>query len=157
MDTENITLNENIDTASERTTPYEVDRDFEKEFEDTCKEVAYYQGDSERTTLDGEWTESELKDDVYDETVKILNGHGGVKGWLEVNKGRAVKDVQMTKAEFIANKIADTYDLVVVYNNVADKHRNDEHRMFGIHYFDELVHIEVNKILKANLAANNQK
>ena len=46
----------------------------EKEFRVKVEEIAYYQGDLERTTLDGEWTESELKDCLWDEANKFING-----------------------------------------------------------------------------------
>lgn len=123
----------------------------EKEFREAVEEVSYYQGEVERTTLDGEWTESDLKDDVYDETLKILNGIDEQPGWLEKHKGRAVKDEDLTKPEFIVTHICDNHDLIEVYNKCYDLNRNQKPMKFGIHYFDMAVRAEVNKILKENL------
>lgn len=50
----------------------DYDRAAEEEFKIKCEEIAYYQGDIERTTLDGEWTEQELKDNLWDEANKLL-------------------------------------------------------------------------------------
>lgn len=125
---------------------------FEKEFKNKVLEVAYYQGDIERTTIDEEWTESELKDDIYDETRKILHGEpGGKSGWLASNIGRAVHNSDLLTAEFIVENICERYDLIEVYNRAYDLHRNDKPMKFGIHYFDEVVKKEVLKILKNNL------
>lgn len=129
----------------------DYDRAFEEEFKNKVMEVAYYEGNVEKTTIDGEWTESELKDDMYDETLKILNGYDNKKGWIELNKNRPVYDKDLLLPEFIVNNICDRFDLVEVYNKAYDIHRNDKPMLFGIHYFDELVHAEVNKILNNNL------
>lgn len=123
----------------------------EEEFRRKVTEMAYYQGDQERTTIDGEWTESELRDDVYEEANKILNGTKDSKGWVEKNKFRAVKDETLLLPEFLTEDICSRYDLIEVYNRAYDKHRNDKPMLFGIHYFDDLVVAEVNKTLKENL------
>lgn len=125
----------------------------EKEFANKCQEVAYYQGDQERTTIDGEWTESELREDVETEALKILNGTNGKKGWLEKNKDAALYDKDLLHPEFIATNICDRFDLIEVYNAAYNKHRNDKPMLFGIHYFDELAVAEVNKVLKNNLVS----
>jgi hypothetical protein len=132
----------------------DYERAAEEEFKAACQEMAYYQGNVERTTIDGEWTESELKDDVWDMTDKVLKGTKDKKGWLELNANRAVKDSDLTKTEFITTDICDRYDLIEVYNRAYDIHRNDKPMLFGIHYFDDLVVAEVNKILKNNLVTN---
>jgi len=129
----------------------DYERAFEDEFKNKIEEIAYYQGDQERTTIDGEWTEEELKDDVYSEALKILNGDKQTKGWLELNKGRALKDTNLDKPEFIVTNICDRFDLVEVYNRAYDIHKNDKPRLFGIHYFDELARADVKKVLKENL------
>ena len=123
----------------------------EREFRAKVEEIAYYQGNIERTTIDGEWTESELKDDLWDEANKILNGDKSQKGWVEKHSGRAMRDNDLCKVEFLVEDICTRYDLVEVYNRAYDMHRNDKPMKFGIHYFDELARAEINKTLKANL------
>ena len=123
----------------------------EKEFREKCWQASAIYGHTERTTLDGEWTESELKETMLDEIAKILHGTKDKKGWLELNKHRAVKDQNLLHEEFIVTDICDSYDLIEVYNRAVDKHRNDQPRLFGIHYFDELVKLETEKVLKNNL------
>ena len=44
---------------------FDIDKSIEDEFKRRCTEIAMYQP-SVRTTLDGEWTEEELREDVYD-------------------------------------------------------------------------------------------
>jgi len=123
----------------------------EEEFRAKVEEIAYYQGNIERTTLDGEWTESELKDDLWDEANKILNGTNGHDGWVAKHSGRIFRDSDLLLPEFVVNNICDRFDLVEVYNRAYDLHRNDKPMKFGIHYFDELARAEINKVLKENL------
>lgn len=123
----------------------------EKEFRDKIEEIAYYQGDIERTTLDGEWTESELKDCLWDTAHKYLHGENGKTGWLAFCLGRAIKDESLLKEEFIVEDICSRYDLIEVYNKLLDMHRNDKKKLFGIAYFDQISQEEVAKLLKNNL------
>lgn len=134
---------------------YESQEDYElaaeREFEGTVEEIAYYQGDLERTTLDGEWTESELKDDLWDEANKVLNGTKDTVGWLEKHKNRALRDPDLCKVQYLVEDICNRFDMIEVYNKVVDIHRNDEHKLFGIAYFDQIARAEVEKTLKNNL------
>ena len=59
----------------------------ENDFQRAVEELGYYQVDNERTTIDGEWTESDLKEDVLDEAYKLL--HTENTGWLVKNKNKA--------------------------------------------------------------------
>lgn len=127
----------------------------EEEFRRKCWEASSIYGSVERTTLDGEWTEEELKETMLDEIAKILHGDKTNKGWLEINKHRAVKNKDFLHEEFICTNICDRFDLIEVYNRVVDLHRNDKPRLFGIHYFDQIVHKEVNKMLKENLISGS--
>jgi len=129
----------------------EYEKAAEEEFRNKVQEVAYYQGDIERTTIDGEWTESELKDDVYTEAKKMLDGQNGKQGLAEKYKHRAMIDRDLLLPEYLSTYICDKYDVIHVYNGLMDRHRNDEKKLFGIHYFDEAVRIEVEKTLKENL------
>lgn len=123
----------------------------EKEFRAKVEEIAYYQGDIERTTLDGEWTEDELKDDLWDEANKFLNGTDGSNGWVAKHKGRAMIDPDLCKVQYLVEDICTRYDLIEVYNKVVDAHRNDEKKLFGIAYFDQIARAEIEKTLKKNL------
>ena len=130
----------------------DFERAQEEEFRNKVEEIAYYQGDS---TIDGEWTESELKGDIYDEAHMILHGEPGKNtGWLAFNLGRAVYDNDLLKEEFIVENICERYDLIEVYNRAYDLHRNDKPMLFGIHYFDELARAEIKKLLKNNLVTH---
>ena len=130
---------------------YESEEDYQKAFEEEfrakCEMVNTYYGSRERTTLDGEWTHEDLKDDLWSEAKKILRD----EGWLKKHEGRAFKDRDLLHEEFIVEDICGRYDLIEVYNRAYDKHHNDEHRKFGIHYFDEVARAEILKVLKNNL------
>ena len=134
----------------------DYDKAAENEFRIKCEEVAYYQGDRERTTLDGEWTESELKDDLWDEANKFLNGDKNTAGWLESHKGRAMRDPDLCKVQYLVEDICNRFDMIEVYNKVVDMHRNDEHKLFGIAYFDQIARAEVEKTLKQNLITGDK-
>lgn len=123
----------------------------ENEFRAKVQEFAMYQGNAERYTLDKEWTEDELKEDVMDEALKLLNGTNGSDGWLAKTKGRAKRDKDLDYPEFLANRVIDEYDLIEEYNKQLDKHRNDEVKKFGIHYFDDWCIKIMTKLLKENL------
>lgn len=125
----------------------------EEEFRNKVEEIAYYQGDVERTTIDGEWTEEELKDDVWNEAHKLLNGTNGEKGLTELYSGRALINKELIKVDYLVEYICNKYDLIEIYNKAYDMHRNDKPRLFGIHYFDELARGEIKKVLKDNLAS----
>lgn len=133
------------------TSKEDYDKAAEEEFRVKCEEIAYYQGDLERVTLDGEWTESELKDDLWDEANKFLKGTKDFKGWLATHKGRAMRDPDLCKVEYLVEDICSRYDLIEVYNKVVDIHRNDEKKLFGIVYFDQIAIAEIEKTLKQNL------
>lgn len=123
----------------------------EKEFRQAVETLGYYQGDTERTTIDGEWTETDLREDVLDEAHKLLNAEK--TGWLAKNAGRAVLNKDLLHAEFLCEEFCTEVDLIEIYNKQYDLHRNDSERKFGIHYFDEYIVKEMTKILKGNLLA----
>lgn len=137
-------------TVSEKIGLTEEELKAEKEFREKVEEIAYYQGDAERVTLDGEWTEDELKGDVEDEAYKILEGD---KGWVESHKFCALRNKDLTHVEFLVNTFCDENDLIALYNSAVDEHRNDSETMFGIHYFDQKVHSKLLKMLSENLLA----
>ena len=130
---------------------YESEEDyqiaFEKDFREKCKMINEQSKRIERTTLDGEWTYDELKDDIWSEAKKILRD----EGWINKHKCRAFKDNDLLHEEFIVEDICNRYDLIEVYDRAYETHRNDKTIELGIYYFDELARAEVLKILKNNL------
>lgn len=140
-------------TVNEKMGLTEEELKAEKEFREKVEEVAYYQGDKERVTLDGEWTEEELRGDVEDEVSKLLNGTNVTKGWIENHKFCVLKNPDLTHVEFLVNAFCDENDLIEVYNTAVDEHRNDSEKLFGIHYFDQKVRAKLVKMLSENLAA----
>ena len=129
----------------------DFDIKMEKEFRAKVEEFYYYQGDKERYTLDGEWSESELKGSIADEAMKLLQGDKTSPGWIVKTSGRAKIDKDLEFPEFLANKIIDENDIIEKYNSLVDKHRNDPKVKFGICYFDEWCIKEMTKILNNNL------
>ena len=123
----------------------------EDEFEKAMKSVGYYTGNVERATLDGEWTEGELKDDLWGVTKELLNGKDGHKGWLDKHIGRALIDSELCKIDYLVEKVLDENDLIEVYNKEVDKHRNDEEQRFGVYYYDKKIRSIIERILNNNL------
>lgn len=111
-----------------------------------CETSMY--GSVERTTLDNEWTEKELSENVDDECIKLL------PTYEQKYKNRAMYDTNLLKPPYMAEKIKNENDLIEVYNTCYDKHRNE--RMFGIHWFDEWIEEQINKILKNNLVGSRK-
>ena len=50
---------------------FDINKAVEDEFARRCTDIAMYQP-SVRTTLDGEWTEEELREDVYDVCIETM-------------------------------------------------------------------------------------
>ena len=108
---------------------------------------SHYYGSRERTTLDGEWTESELKDNVWDDCNKAINE------WKERNKNKvlALYDEDLLLPDFLSEMICTEEDLIERYNKLANKHRLDEKRLFNIAYFDNWCADIAGKKLKNNI------
>ncbi len=116
----------------------------EKAIRDYNEMSSSYYSSQNRTTLDGEWEYDELLGVLTDETDKK------VKEFNEKNQFRAVKDKELTYTEFIVNKICDEHDLIELYNDEYDKHRNDTEKVFNIHHFENRVHSIIDRIFKDN-------
>jgi hypothetical protein len=130
----------------------EYNEAFDKDLADKIEMLSYYQGEVERETLDGDWTETELKEDLEDIVMKVLHGEvSNSTGWLSKHKCSAVKNKELLHDEFVYNAILEDNDLIEVYNSAVDRHRNDEHKLFGIHYFDEEITKKVMSVLNNNL------
>lgn len=110
---------------------------------DDIEEVVMNQGDEERTTLDDEWTEEELRGDVYDECTKILTKVA------PKHNTRAMYDSNLLKVPYLVEDICNEYDLIEEYNKQYDKHRHEN--KFGIHYFDDWLRSVINIKLAQNL------
>ncbi|MBO5388661.1 MAG: hypothetical protein J6A59_11070 [Lachnospiraceae bacterium] len=121
----------------------DFERKQEEEFRAKCEEFAYYQGNRQRVTIDREWTEEDLKDEVKDEVFKI------VQEWNSKHIGRAVYNTDMLLDAYVAETIINGIDLIETYNREYDKHKNE--KRFGIHYFDEWLKKELVKQLNKNL------
>ena len=123
---------------------YEIDIEFEDEFESKCQEIAMYQS-FPRMTIDREWEEDELRDDIYDVCIEVMT-HDLLKKY----KYCAVKDINLLSpyymAEYTLNQIDDVVEL---YNKEYDKHRNEKY--FGIKWYDEAIRSMILKNLKENL------
>lgn len=139
------------DTDLETLLKHQMEMDIDES--DDSYGLSYYQGDNERLTLDREWTEQELRDDVWDEANKILNGHDGKKGWLDRNKDRAFHDKDLVKVEYLVENILTEIDVIELYNKEVDKHRNDTDKLFGIAYFDKAIQSKIERTLKQNLVS----
>ena len=127
----------------------DYDKAFEEEFRNKIEEIAYYQGNIERTTIDGEWTESELKSDIYDEVKAVLEK----EGYAEKFKYIALRDRDLLKTQYLTEYLCNNFDVIETYNKNYDKHRNDKPMKFGIHYFDEAVRRQIKITLDANRLA----
>ena len=123
----------------------------EKEFRDKVIEVNNIYCSTEVTTLDGEWTLEDLKDDVYSEAKRILTPDSK---WVKEASSRAMYDKELVLVQYMAEHISEQYDLIEVYNKAYAKHVNDTNRLFGIHYFDEEINKLIVKALKDNLVTN---
>ena len=119
----------------------------EEEFRKTVESIAYYEGNTERTTLDGEWTESELIENIRDEAMILLE-----KEKKELI-AKACYNKDLLLPEFLSDKLINEIDVIEEYNKLVDKHRHDAVKCFGIQYFDKYIISEMRKILKDNLVS----
>lgn len=125
----------------------ELDKEYESEFAQKCREVqGYYSAPAERSTLDGEWTESELQADIYDVCVEVMT-----EQLIKRYDGRAIRDQNLLKLQYMAEQIAGEVDVVELYNKEYDKNRNKN--MFGIIFYDEAIKSIILKKLKENLVS----
>lgn len=111
--------------------------------------MTIYQGGEDRVTLDKEWTEEELIDNIYDECTKLL------PLLQEEYKNRAVYNTDLYKPQYLAEKIrAESDDLIEIYNKCVDAHRNDN--KFGIYWFDQWISKQVTRIITNNLVGGKK-
>lgn len=129
----------------------DLDERAEQEFRTKCEEFAMY-GHVERTTLDGEWTEEDLRDDIFDVCAEVMT-----EKLLKDYEHRALHNRDLLKKQYMADTILnDIEDVIELYNTEVDKHRasfETEH-YFGIHWYDEAIKKMVIKKLKENVVCN---
>lgn len=122
----------------------EYDRQAEIEFQAKCEEYERYRPKI-RTTLDGEWEESELLDDIYDVCTEVMTDK--LIGKYEF---KALNDSNLLKPAYMSEEISNSIDDVIeLYNTEYDRHRNDTR--FGIVWFDEAIKKMILKRLKENV------
>lgn len=123
---------------------FEIDEAYESEFATKCEEIAIYQA-VERTTLDKEWTEEELKSDIYDVCKEVMTD-----SIIKKYEFKAVRDKNLFKCHYMAERISEKIeDVIELYNKEYDKHRNDG--KFGIVWYDEAIKKMIMKELKENI------
>ena len=123
---------------------FDIDKGYEAMFAEKCEEIAMYQPEV-RTTLNGEWTEEELREDVYDVCIETMTDDV-----LKKYQYRALKDNDLLKTQYMADHILEQIDDVIeFYNKEYDKHRNE--RCFGIVWYDNAIKCMIKKELKDNL------
>lgn len=115
----------------------------EKEFRTKCEEIAYYQGNRQRITIDHEWTEEDLIGEVKDEVYKYI------EAWKDKHKNKAMYNNNLVLDAYMAEEILNDNDVIEIYNKEYDKRRNE--KKFGIVYFDDWLKKEVDKRLRQNL------
>lgn len=117
-----------------------------EDWQSGCFGIPVY-GSNPRTTLDGEWTEEELADNIDSECIKL------VPVYESKYKNRAVYDSDLLKPIYLAEKIKnESGDLIEIYNKEYDKHRND--KIYGIHWFDEWIKKQIRRIMDNNLVGD---
>lgn len=123
----------------------EFERRQEEEFRLKCTEVEQFRSQAERLTLDGEWSEDELKCGVYDVCVEVMTVE-----FINKYTHRALLDRDLLKHQYMTEKILNQIDDVVeLYNTEYDKNRDK--KMFGIVFYDEAIKRMILKNMKENL------
>lgn len=122
----------------------EYEKQYEKDFRNTCETYAMYQADKEEHTLDGEWSEEELKADIYDVCVEVMTEQE-----LKKYKYRALRNPDLLKIQYMAEHIKQQIDVIKLYNTEYDKHRHE--KIFGIHWYDDALKKMILQELKDNL------
>lgn len=115
----------------------------EEEFRAKCIEISMYES-CEMTTLDNEWTESELSDGVYDVCSITMTDN-----LLDKYKHRALADRNLLLMQYMAEKITSENDLIDIYNREYGK--NNDGKTFGIIWFDNKIKKMIKSILDGNI------
>lgn len=101
----------------------------------------------QRTTLDQQWEEDELIDDIYDVCNEVMTDE-----LLAKYKGRALFDYSLLLVPYMAEEITGSIDDVIeLYNKEYDKHRNIANTENGISFYDDAIKKMILSKLKGNL------
>ena len=121
----------------------EYEMQMQSDMQNARNSLSMYQVE-ERSTLDGEWYEGELEADIYDVCVEVMTEQ-------EMNryKYRALKDPDLLKPQYMAEKINSYTDVITLYNTEYDKHRKE--KVFGIRWYDNAIKKLIYQELKNNL------
>ena len=121
----------------------EYEMQIQSDMQNARNSLSMYQVE-ERSTLDGEWYEGELEADIYDVCVEVMTEQ-------EMNryKYRALKDPDLLKPQYMAEKINSYTDVITLYNTEYDKHRKE--KVFGIRWYDNAIKKLIDQELKNNL------
>lgn len=121
----------------------EYEKQFEQDMQKGCQAYAMYES-HERTTLDREWTESELEADIYDVCLEVMTEQE-----LKKYKYRALRNPDLLKIQYMAEHIEQQVDAIKLYNIEYDKHRHE--KVFGIHWYDDALKKMILQELRDNL------
>lgn len=103
----------------------------------------------QRTTLDQQWEEDELIDDIYDVCHEVMTDE-----LLAKYKRRALFDYSLLLVPYMAEEITSSIDDVIeLYNKEYDKHRNTANAENGISFYDSAIKKMVLSKLKGNLVS----
>ena len=103
-----------------------------------------YYANEEDTTIDGEWTDDELRSDIYDVCTEVMTDNE-----LKRYENRALIDKDLLKKQYMTEHIIQEIgDTIEFYNKQYDKHRNEN--KFGIYLFDDAI----KKLIKSELRRN---
>ena len=123
----------------------EYEKQFEQDMQKGCQAYAMYES-HERTTLDREWTESELEADIYDICLEVMTEQE-----LKKYQHRALKDTDLLKVQYMAEHINSKIDVVSIYNEEYAKNNPHNEKVFGINFYDNALKKMILQELKDNL------
>ncbi len=123
----------------------EYEKQVEQDIQNGCQAYAMYES-HERTTLDGEWAESELEADIYDVCLEIMTERE-----LRKYQHRALKDINLLKIQYMAEYIDNKIDVISVYNKEYAKNNPHNEKVFGINFYDNAIKKMILQELKNNL------
>ena len=87
-----------------------------------------------------------MQADIYDVCVEVMTDN-----LLKRYDGRALRNKDLLKLQYMAEQIADEIDVIETYNKAYDKNRSKN--QFGIIFYDEVIKSIILKKLKENLVS----
>ena len=120
----------------------EIDNVFEDEFAKACDMVQI--SNKEEMTSDGEWTHSELKDDVYDVCTEVLT-----QELVKKYKFKAIYDANLLKPQYMTEQILNQIGNPVELYNKENKDNDGDTP--GIYLYDNAIKDMILNKLKENV------